>query len=127
MVNVKIPNDPKAIAAYESGKQFYYGKKGQLNLACADCHVYSSGQFVRGNLLSPALGHVTHFPVFRGSWAKKRTSGDGLGTLHARFGGCMKQVRARPMKPQGDEFRNMEYFMSYMSNGLPINAPGYRE
>jgi len=124
-INTVISDDPKSIAAYNDGKQFYYGKKGQLNLSCADCHVYSSGQRVRGNTLSPALGHVSHFPVFRGSWAKK--TGDGLGTLHRRFWGCMKQVRAHPKKAQGEEFRNMEYFLSSMSNGLEINAPGYRE
>lgn len=126
-VDVQVPNDAKALQAYEDGKRFFYGKKGQLNLSCADCHVYSSGMRVRGNILSPALGHTTHFPVYRGSWARKDKKNDGLGTLHRRYGGCNKQVRARPFKAQSDEYRNMELFHAYMSNGLPINAPGYRE
>ncbi len=124
--NVVIPNDPKALQAYEEGKQFFYAKRGQLNMACADCHVYYAGQRVRGNVLSAALGHTTHFPVYRAKWAKKG-KGDGLGTLHRRYGGCNKQVRARPFKAQGKEYRNLEFFHTYMSNGLEINAPGYRE
>jgi sulfur-oxidizing protein SoxA len=121
-VDVKIPEE--AMDAYNSGKQFFYAKRGQLNLACADCHVYNAGNFARGNVLSPLYGQVTHFPVWRGKWDKKN---DGFGTLHRRYGGCMKQVRAKPLKAQGKTFRNLELFHQAMSNGLEINAPGYRE
>jgi sulfur-oxidizing protein SoxA len=64
--------DKKALAAYNEGKKFFYAKRGQLNLSCADCHVTNPGQRIRGNTLSPALGQVTHFPVWRGKWAKKK-------------------------------------------------------
>lgn len=124
-INVVVPNDPKAQAAYEAGKKFFYAKRGQLNLSCADCHVYNSGMKVRADNLSPALGHTTHFPVFRGKWAKK--NGDGFGTLHRRFGGCNKNVRAKPFKAQGTEYRNLEYFLATMGNGLEINAERYRK
>jgi len=127
-INVVIPeDDPKALEAYEKGKHFYYAKRGQLNMACADCHIKYPGHFVRGQLLSPALGQVTHFPVFRAKWEKKSKNGDGLGTLHRRYGGCNKQVRARPFPAQSEQYRNLEFFHQYMSNGLAINAPGYRE
>jgi len=124
-INVVVPDDKDAQAAYEAGKQFFYAKRGQLNLACADCHVYQAGSYARGNLLSPVMGHTTHFPVWRGKWAKKK--GDGFGTLQRRYGGCNKQVRARPFKAQGKEYSNMEYFHASMSNGLTIDAPDYRE
>ena len=39
-INVQIPDDPKALEAYERGKKHFYAKRGQLNMACADCHVY---------------------------------------------------------------------------------------
>lgn len=126
-INVKIPDDPKALEAYEKGKRFFYTKRGQLNLACADCHVKYPGHFIRGNLLSTALGQVTHFPVYRAKWAKKSKNEDGLGTLHRRYGGCNKQIRAKPFKAQSEQYRNLEFFHQYMSNGLTINAPGYRE
>ena len=119
-LNIVIPDDPRAMAAYESGKEFYYSKRGQLNFSCADCHVYNSGMMVRADKLSPALGHPTHFPVYRSKW-------NDMGTLHRRFDGCNKQVRAKPLASQGEEYRNLEYFLTYMSNGMEVNGPGARK
>ncbi len=119
-INVVIPDDPRALAAYEMGKKFYYTKRGQLNFACADCHVGGSGGYIRTELLSPALGHTSHFPVYRLKWG-------AIGTLHRRFSGCNQQVRAKAFKPQGEEYRNLEYFLTYMSNGLEFNGPGVRK
>lgn len=126
-INVVVPDDPKAQEAYEQGKQFFYAKRGQLNLSCADCHVYQAGMYVRADLLSPVVGHTTHFPVFRQKWSVADSNGDGFGTMHRRYGGCNKQVRAKPFKAQGDEYRNLEFFHASMSNGLEVNGPGYRK
>lgn len=120
-VNIEIPaDDPRALAAYEKGKQFFYAKRGQLNMACADCHVYNSGNKVRAEKLSPALGHVTHFPVYRSKWG-------AVGTLHRRYSGCNQQVRAKNFKAQSDEYKSLEFFEAYMSNGLEFNGPGARK
>jgi len=119
VTDVKIPNE-KAQAWYDKGKNFFYAKRGQLNLACADCHVYNAGQNIRADKLSPALGHTTHFPVYRSKWGS-------LGTLHRRYGGCNKQVRAKDFKAQSDEYKALEYFQAYMSNGLVLNGPGARK
>jgi L-cysteine S-thiosulfotransferase len=75
---------------------------------------------VRADTLSPALGHPTHFPVWRLKW-------NGLGTIHRRYGGCNKQVRAKPFKAQSDEYKALEYFHTYMSNGISVNAPSTRK
>lgn len=119
-VNVVIPSDERAQAAYENGKEHFYAKRGQLNLSCADCHQWNAGNRVRADLLSPALGHTSHFPVYRSKWG-------GLGTLHRRYVGCNKQVRFKPFKAQSDEYRNLELFHTYMSNGLELNGPGARK
>ena len=118
--NIVIPDDPRAQAAYERGKAHFYAKRGQMNMACADCHVWNAGNKIRADLLSPALGQVTHFPVYRSKWG-------GMGTLHRRYGGCNKQVRAKPHKSQSDEYKALEYFHTYMSNGLESNGPGARK
>jgi len=120
-IAVEVPaDDAGAMAAYESGKEFYYTKRGQLNFSCADCHVYGSGNKVRADRLSPGLGHTSHFPVYRSKWG-------AMGTLHRRFAGCNEQVRAKAFKAQGPEYRNLEYFLSYMANGLDLNGPGARK
>ncbi|MBI1424374.1 MAG: sulfur oxidation c-type cytochrome SoxA [Gammaproteobacteria bacterium] len=127
-LNVVIPNDPRALAIYNRGKHHFYAKRGQLNMACADCHMYHSGQMARANLISPALGHPTHFPAYR---KNNELTGDpvmgGFVTLEARYASCNKQVRAKPFKPQSDEYIALEYFETYMSNGIKVNAPGVRE
>jgi len=120
IIDIKIPHDQRALDAYNKGKQFYYARRGQLNMACAHCHVDNAGNKIRADLLSPALGHLSHFPVYRSKWG-------GLGTVHRRFGGCNKQVRAKPFKPQSEEYRDLEYFLTYMSNGIPWNGPGARK
>jgi len=117
-INIKV-NGTAATEAYEKGKQFYYARRGQLNMACAHCHVDNSGMRIRGNVLSTGLGQTTHFPVYRSKWGS-------VGTLHRRIAGCNKQVRAKPFKAQSEEYRSLEYFMTYMNNGLEINGPGSR-
>ncbi|WP_455203720.1 sulfur oxidation c-type cytochrome SoxA [Kaarinaea lacus] len=110
---------PAALDAYKSGKQFYYARRGKLNLSCAHCHVDHSGRKLRANILGPGLGQVSHFPVYRSKWGN-------VGTLHRRMEGCIKQMNAKPFGPQSEEYRNLEYFMTYMSNGLTWNGPGIR-
>lgn len=119
-IDVKTPSDEGALAAYENGKLGFYAKRGQLNMSCADCHQYNAGNRIRADILSPALGHTSHFPVYRSKWG-------GLGTLHRRYVGCNKQVRAKPYKAQGVEYADLEFFETYMSNGLQLNGPGARK
>jgi L-cysteine S-thiosulfotransferase len=121
ITSVVVPDDdPRALEAFEKGKKFYYTRRGQLNFSCASCHLQNSGMNLRAEILGPALGHTTHWPTYRSKWGT-------VGTLHRRFTGCNKQVRAKPFKAQGEQYRNLEYFLTYISNGLPLNGPGARK
>jgi len=119
IIDTKVSNDPDAIKAYNNGKNFYYARRGQLNMSCAHCHVDNAGKRIRSEVLSPAVGQLSHFPVYRAKWGE-------LGTIHRRFSGCNKQVRAKPFPAQSPEYRNLEYFLTYMSNGIIWNGPGMR-
>jgi len=119
-IDVRISSDdPRALAAYEAGKRFYYSRRGQLNFACSSCHGESAGLSLRADRLSTTFGQATHWPVYRSKW------GD-IGTLHKRFRECNEQVRARAFEAQSVEFRNLEYFLTFMSNGLQLNGPASR-
>ena len=119
-IDVEVPQDnPSALAAYESGKQYYYTRRGQLNFACMSCHVQSAGLMLRADRLSTTLGHATHWPVYRAKWGE-------IGTLHKRISECNSQVFAKPLEPQSIEYRNLEYFLTYISNGLELNGPASR-
>jgi len=117
--DIKIPDDPRALAAYENGKQYFYSRRGQLNFSCASCHVQSAGDHIRTEVLAPALGLVAALPIYRSEWG-------GMGTTSRRFITCNSQVRGVPLKAEDEEYRDVEYFLSYMSNGLPISGPGAR-
>jgi sulfur-oxidizing protein SoxA len=117
--NITIPNE-SALAAYLSGKQNFFSRRGQLNMNCASCHVSGTNILIRADRPSPGLGHVTHFPVFRSKWG-------ALGTLHRRYYGCQKTVRSTPDPMQGKRLSNLEYYQTYMSNGLVVNGPGSRK
>jgi len=115
-----VIDSKEAAAAYERGKKEYYSQRGYLKLSCATCHVQGAGQRVRNEYLSPLFGHTTHFPVYRLKW-------QGLGTMERRIKGCEKNQGETPHKP-GSKWQNeMIYFMSYMSNGLPVDGPDIRK
>jgi sulfur-oxidizing protein SoxA len=117
--DIKIPDDPRARAAYEAGKQFFYTRRGQLNFSCASCHVTAAGQRMRGDILAPAIGILAAFPIYRSDWGS-------MGTIDRRFTTCSAQMRSVPLPPQDVAYRNLEYFLSYMGNGVPISGPGTR-
>lgn len=118
--NVVIPaDDPRALEAYQQGKKFYFSRRGQINMACYHCHFGNAGKKIRGNMLGPTLGQTTHWPTYRSKWG-------GMGSLHRRYKGCNKQVRAKPFKEQSAEYRNLEYFHTFISNGIATNGPGSR-
>ncbi|WP_029935947.1 sulfur oxidation c-type cytochrome SoxA [Thiomicrospira pelophila] len=118
-INVVIESEG-AKKAFADGERLFVEPSGQLGLACASCHVYNASRKARSDILSPLLGHTTHFPVWRLKWA-------GAGTLHRRYEGCHKNMRSAPRKVQGEEYRNLEFFSAYMSNGLEINGPSVRQ
>jgi sulfur-oxidizing protein SoxA len=117
--DIKIPNDPRALAAYENGEKYFYARRGQLNFSCASCHVQNPGQHIRTEVLAPALGLLNAMPIYRSEW-------NGMGTISRRFVTCNSQVRGVPLEPQDENYRDVEYYLSYMANGLPISGPGER-
>jgi sulfur-oxidizing protein SoxA len=117
--DIKIPSDSRALEAYENGKRYFYTRRGQLNFSCATCHVQNPGERLRAEVLAPALGILNAMPIYRSEWG-------GMGTTSRRFITCNSQVRGVPLGPQAEEYRDLEYFLSYVSNGLPISGPGSR-
>ncbi len=116
-INVSI--DGPARPFYEKGKKLYYTRMGQWNFNCAICHVKYACKRVRTNLMSPNRHHGDHWPSYRLKWGK-------VGSLQRRIRGCMKNMRAKPFPFQSEELRNLELYLTYQSNGLPLQVPGMR-
>jgi sulfur-oxidizing protein SoxA len=117
-MNVRVQG-AGALAKYEQGKRFYFTRIGQYNFACSSCHLGNAGRILRTEIISPTVGQATHWPVFR--------AGDNLNTLHIRLRRCMEQMRASPFPAGSEELNNLEYFLAYLSNGLPLRAAVYRK
>ena len=113
-------NDKDALAAYESGKKYWWTRRGQLNFACSHCHVDMAGKDLGGNQpLSAALGHTTAWPAQRYDWAR-------IDTIMQRYATCNSQVRAKPEKHNSNTYLNLQLYESFMSSGLPLTAPSMR-
>jgi sulfur-oxidizing protein SoxA len=117
-MNVRVES-PAARAKFEAGRDLFFRRVGQLNAACAGCHLYNAGNTMRMEIISPALGHATHWPIFRG--------GEELMTFQGRFKRCMEQMRAVPYGHESEEWNNLEYFLSYLSNGIPLKSSVLRK
>lgn len=117
--DIKVPDDPRALAAYDNGRQYFYTRRGQLNFSCSSCHIEAAGKRLRGDVLAPARGILASFPIYRSKWGS-------MGTVARRFVSCDSQVRAVPLKPDAKTYRDLEYFLTYMGNGLPVAGPGAR-
>ncbi|MGI9373918.1 MAG: sulfur oxidation c-type cytochrome SoxA, partial [Hyphomicrobiales bacterium] len=102
---------------FEKGKAFYNQRRGQLDMACSSCHVDNAGNKIRANILSQGQGNG--FPTYRLKWQKP-------GSLHRRFRGCNKQVRAKPFKTGSDEYLALELYVMWRGRGLPVETPAVR-
>ncbi len=119
-VDLATPTTSAELAAYNRGKQFYQSRRGQLDFACSHCHVQIVGNKLRAETLSASIGHVTHWPAYRFKWQE-------LGGLHRRFQECNSQVGAEALELQSEAYRDLEYFLTYMANGLQWNGPSTRK
>ncbi|WP_430538397.1 sulfur oxidation c-type cytochrome SoxA [Hoeflea alexandrii] len=104
-------------AWWEKGKDVYYTRMGQLNLACASCHEKAMGKFIRADHLSQ--GQVNGFPTYRLK--------SGLTSLHQRFRGCIRDTRAEQPKAFSDELMALETYVTWRGTGLSVETPSVRQ
>ncbi len=114
-VNVSIDGD--AASHWELGKEIYYTRVGQLQMACANCHEDNFGNMIRADHLSQ--GQTNGFPLYRLKNAK-------INTTHGRFKGCMSNIRATPYKEGSPEFKALELYVASRGNGLSVETPAVR-
>lgn len=114
-VNVRLDGPAKKF--FEKGREFYNQRRGQMDMSCAHCHDNNYGNMARSNVLSQ--GQMNGFPTYRFKW-------QGVGSLHRRFIGCNKNIRATPYKRGSEEYTNLELYMQWRSSGLKWESPSVR-
>lgn len=103
---------------FEKGKEFYYQRRGQLDMACSNCHEDYYGRRIRADMLSQ--GHINGFPTYRLKWQK-------VGSAHRRFRGCNKRIRAIPYGYGSQEYVNLELYLAWRGQGLKVETPAVRQ
>jgi sulfur-oxidizing protein SoxA len=102
---------------FAQGKRLYFTRLGQRNFACASCHVQGAGRVYADITLSPPVGQATRWPLIR--------DGNAV-TLQAQIRECLERMGAAPFAPGSVELNHLEYFLTYLSQGLPIRANEWR-
>ena len=102
---------------FEAGKAFFMRRRGQLDMACRHCHDEYAGQRLRGEVVSQ--GQTNGFPVYRLSWQT-------LGSTHRMFAWCNTAIRAQPLAYGADAYVNLELYLAWRGQGLPVETPGVR-
>jgi sulfur-oxidizing protein SoxA len=114
---VQVVVDGPARPFFEAGRDIYVARRGQLNLACGQCHEDNWGKQLRGDRLSQ--GHGNGYPIYRLEW-------QGLGSLQRRLRNCNVGVRAEPYPYGAQEYVNLELFLAWRARGLTVETPGVR-
>ena len=114
-MNVAI--DGPAQSTWEQGKEIYYTRYGQLELACANCHEDNYGNYIRADHLSQ--GQTNGFPAYR----LKNTK---LNSVQNRFKGCVRDTMAETFSEGSPEFIALELYVASRGNGLSVEGPSVR-
>jgi sulfur-oxidizing protein SoxA len=109
--------DGAAAPHFARGRDYFFTRRGQLNLACNQCHDENFGKMLRGDRLSQ--GHPTAFPGDRLEWQT-------FGSLHRRIHDCDAGVRAEPHALGSEAYVALELYLAWRAGELPIEAPGVR-
>jgi len=114
---LSVTIDSQNAAAFERGRERYYRRLGQMNLSCAQCHDRNWGRTLIHETVSQ--GHPTGWPGYRLEWQT-------FGSLQRRLRACYSGVRAEMPDYGARELIELELYLAWRAEGLPIEAPGVR-
>lgn len=114
---IQTTADPRNEPFVAAGRDEYRRRRGQLNLACDQCHDDNWGKHLGGSVIPQA--HPTGYPMYRLEW-------QALGSLQRRLRACMSGVRAEPYDFGAPELVDLELFLMWRARGMLLEAPGVR-
>jgi L-cysteine S-thiosulfotransferase len=113
-----MPIQPAAESKFlEEGKAAFNRRQGQLNLACAQCHDDNWGKRLAGSVIPQA--HPTGYPLYRLEW-------QAVGSLQRRLRNCLTGIRAEVPPYGAPELVELELFLMWRANGMPLETPAVR-
>ena len=103
-----------ALEKFREGKALFQRRMGQLDMACASCHVLHAGESYAGLALSPVIGQAVSWP--------RVEPGGGVRTIQMQFATCLRKIGAERMSLGSMELNSLEFTIASWSNGLSILA-----
>ena len=116
-IPIRVAIDGPARPYFEAGRELFFRRQGQLNLACNQCHDDHWAGQLRGDRITQGQGNA--YPEYRLEW-------QNMGSLQRRLRGCNIGVRAEPYPYGAQEYVNLELYLAWRAQGLPIETPGVR-
>ena len=102
---------------FDAGEAAYRLRRGQMNLSCAHCHEANWGKRLLSETISQ--GHPNAYPAYRMEWQT-------LGSLERRLRACLSGIRAEMLPYGSPEYLDLELYLAWRAQGLPIETPGVR-
>jgi len=106
-----------ARAHFDAGEAAYRLRRGQMNLSCAHCHEANWGKRLLSETISQ--GQPNAYPAYRMEWQT-------LGSLERRLRACLSGIRAEMLPYGSPEYLDLELYLAWRAQGLPIETPGVR-
>ena len=114
---IEVGSDPRLEPFVAAGREEFGRRRGQLNLACTQCHDDNWGKHLGGSVIPQ--GHATGYPIYRLEW-------QAMGSLQRRLRGCISGVRSEPYAYGAPELVNLELFLMWRARGMPLETPAVR-
>jgi L-cysteine S-thiosulfotransferase len=114
---IDIPWNESTAPFLAAGRETFNRRQGQLNLACAQCHDDNWGKRLAGSMITQ--GHPTGYPLYRLEW-------QAVGSLERRMRNCLAGIRAETPPYGVPELVELELFLMWRANGMPLETPAVR-
>ncbi len=115
---IKVNIEGAAKKHFLAGEKLYFARQGQLNLSCTQCHDQQYGRRLFNDKLSQ--GQPNGYPIYRLDWQY-------LASLERRLRFCYASVRAELPAWGHVDMRNIELYLKWRAEGLPIEVPAVRK
>lgn len=102
---------------FERGRAYFFQRRGQLDLACSQCHDDRAGLLLRGDQISQ--GQTNGFPIYRLIWRS-------VASTHRMFEWCNTSMRAEPSPLGSEEYLDLELYVAWRGRGLAMESPAVR-
>ena len=112
-----IAPDVTQSAAWQRGHNEFTRVQGKLDFNCRSCHDQLYGKRVRNQAISQ--GHGVGYPAYRVEWQT-------LGSLNRRLRACFFGMETVVPTVSDPILADLELYLAWRAQGLPIEAPAVR-